>query len=199
MKKKHSLLRRVLLSVALFLCIGGIVFLGWKKGYIYPQFEVGQKIDSLNGVYVYYNGGFSNIEGREVTPDGYNLGLKYQCVHFVKKYYYEQLNHIMPNSYGNAKDFFNPTLKDGQINKERNLIQFSNPSSTKPKVNDLLIFGETNFNAFGHIVIVSSVEENQIEIIQQNVASSRETFKLKVVDGKWKVMDSKVLGWLGKR
>lgn len=161
--------------------------------------EVGQKIDSLNGVDVYYNGSFSNVSGRNLTSDGYNLGLKYQCVEYIKRFYFEYYNHQMPNSYGHAKDYFNHNLKDGEMNKERNLIQFSNPSSTKPQVNDILIFNKTRFNPFGHVGIVSNLDNNQIEIIQQNVASSRETFKLKVVDGKWKVMDSKVLGWLGKR
>ncbi len=53
------------------------------------NFPVGQQIDSLNGVYVYYNGSIDNVIGRNTTADGYNLGLKYQCVEFVKRYYYE--------------------------------------------------------------------------------------------------------------
>jgi len=199
MKKRPFKLRFWIFTFLGFLVLGALLFFGFEKVNFYPAFEVGQKKDSLNAVYVYHNGGISNIEGRNLTADGYNLGLKYQCVEFVKRYYYEHLNHKMPNSYGNAKDFFNPTLVDGQINKERNLIQFKNPSSTKPKVNDLLIFGGTKFNKFGHVAIISEVTENKIEIIQQNVASSRESFKLKLRDGKWKVMDSQVLGWLGKR
>ena len=50
---------------------------------------VGEKIDSLNGVYVYYNGGVSNVEERNLSEDGYNIGLKYQCVEFIKRYYFE--------------------------------------------------------------------------------------------------------------
>ena len=53
------------------------------------NYSPGSKLDSLNGVYVYFNGSMRNVSGRNTTPDGYNLGLKYQCVEFVKRYYYK--------------------------------------------------------------------------------------------------------------
>ena len=65
----------------------------FKKFNFHTDFSVGQQIDSLNGVYVYYNGRADNVIGRNTTADGHNLGLKYQCVEFVKRYYYEKLNH----------------------------------------------------------------------------------------------------------
>ena len=73
-----------------------------KKINLNPQLEVGQKMDSLNGVFVYFNGGVSNVNGRNTSPDGYNIGLKWQCVEFVKRYYFEKLNHKMPDAFGNA-------------------------------------------------------------------------------------------------
>lgn len=166
-----------------------------------PNYTVGQKIDSLHGVYVYYNGPVSNVTERNVSADGYNIGLKYQCVEFVKRYYYEYYKHKMPDSYGHAKDFYNFNLKDGQYSKSRNLLQFSNPSLSKPEVGDLLIFNGTTFNKYGHVAIISEVNDNNIEIIQQNpgpFSSSRAEFILKNTDGKWKIMDSNILGWLRK-
>lgn len=163
--------------------------------------EIGDKVDSLNGVYVFYNGEVSNVSGRNRAEGGYNLGLKYQCVEFVKRYYYQHLNHKMPDSYGHAKDFFNVDLKDGQINTQRALKQFTNPSSTKPQVNDLIVMGGTLFNKYGHVVIVSDVSDSRIEIIQQNPGKrgkSRESLKLVNSDGKWKIDHSNILGWLRK-
>jgi hypothetical protein len=61
---------------------------------------------------VYYNGGVANVVGRNVSVDGYNLGLKYQCVEFVKRYYYQHLGHKMPDTYGHAKDFFDRNVAD---------------------------------------------------------------------------------------
>ncbi len=167
----------------------------------YVDNKKGEQIDKFNDVNVYYNGNVGNIMGRNITSDGYNLGIKYQCVEFVKRYYYERFNHKMPNSYGHAKDFFNKDLSDGKLNKERALIQFSNPSNKKPKIEDLLVFKETTFNEYGHVAIVSKVTDSIIEIVQQNAGifmNSRETFVLIYENGKWKINDEKVLGWLRK-
>jgi hypothetical protein len=74
----------------IYLQVGLIIFafVGFiiaKKFSFITNPSVGQKIDSLNGVYVFYNGKVSNVSGRNKAPDGYNLGLKYQCVEFVKR------------------------------------------------------------------------------------------------------------------
>ncbi|VBB47172.1 CHAP domain containing protein [uncultured Paludibacter sp.] len=166
------------------------------------DYVVGQPIDSLNSVFVYYNGSVSNVIGRNTSGDGYNLGLKYQCVEFVKRYYYQYLKHKMPDSYGDAKDFFDKDLKDGELNFKRNLYQYSNPSKSKPLINDLLIFNGTIFNIHGHVAIVSKVADDKIEIIQQNpgpLKKSRELFSLKQKDGKWYIDNTRIVGWLRKK
>ena len=171
----------------------------FRKFNFNQKHQIGDKIDSLNGVIVYYNGGVNHILERNKTEDGYNLGMKYQCVEFVKRYYYENYNHKMPDSYGNAKDFFDDKIPDGQKNEKRNLIQFKNPSSSKPQIGDLLIYSSTVFNRFGHVAIVSDVNDSQIEIIQQNpgsFASSRENFKIKFENNQWEIDNSRILGWL---
>jgi surface antigen len=139
-----------------------------KKVNLNSDYEIGQVLDSLNGVKVYYNGGVDHVLERNVTKDNYNLGLKYQCVEFVKRYYYEHLNHKMPDAYGHAKDFFDPKIKDGELNPKRDLIQYTNPGKSKPQVGDLVIFSGSVLNRFGHVAIISKVSEDAVEIIQQN-------------------------------
>lgn len=171
------------------------------KAASFKKLEIGDKVDSLNGVYVYYNNKVSNVSGRNLAPDGYNLGLKYQCVEFVKRYYYEHYNHKMPDSYGHAKDFYETGLADGTFVKRRNLYQYSNPGKTKPKEGDLLVYGSTAFNKYGHVAIVSKVTKNEIEIIQQNPGAfspSRETYRLKNRNGEWKIDHGNIKGWLRK-
>jgi hypothetical protein len=173
-----------------------------SDGKFTKTYKIGSPVDEFNGVIVYYNGSVGNVSGRNLTEDNYNLGLKYQCVEFVKRYYYEHLNHKMPDSYGHAKDFFEPGLKDGQVNKRRNLLQYSNPSKSKPRVNDLIVMGGTTFNKYGHVAIISNVTDMEIEIIQQNpgpFANSRARYSLKQESGKWKIENGQVLGWLRKR
>lgn len=195
---KIKVLIYLLIGVSVFLCSGIWAF---KKFNFNSEKNVGQPLDSLNGVYVYYNGGVNNISGRNTTKDHYNLGLKYQCIEFVKRYYYEHFNHKMPDSYGHAKDFFDQNLKDGKKNVKRDLTQYSNPSKSKPKADDLLIYSRTIFNRFGHVAIVSKVTNHEVEIIQQNpgpFSKSRETFSLVEKEGKWRIENDRILGWLRK-
>ena len=131
-------------------------------------YEVGQPIDSLNGVIVYYNGGVAHTKDRNLSEDGYNIGIRWQCVEFIKRYYYEHFNHKMPDTYGHAKHFFDASVKDGEMNNARNLYQFTNPSQYQPKVDEILVIGATLHNRYGHVAIISKVENHQIEIIQQN-------------------------------
>ncbi|HLV41981.1 MAG TPA: CHAP domain-containing protein [Brumimicrobium sp.] len=165
------------------------------------QPDIGKVIDSLNNVMVYYNGKVGTVVGRN-TINGYNLGLKYQCVEFVKRYYYEFYNHKMPDSYGHALSFYLPNLSDGQINNQRALLQYRNPSKTKPQVGDLIVMDTTETNPFGHVAIISEVNATHIEIIQQNPGPncpSREIFKLEESkDQLWKIQNDRVLGWLRK-
>ena len=188
----------IIFGILILIVIG---FFASKKVNLNPNYDVGQKVDSLNGVVVYFNGGVGNVDGRELTKDGYNLGLKYQCVEFVKRYYFEQLNHKMPDSYGHAKDFFDSNVKDGKTNKQRNLTQYTNPSRSKPKADDLIIYSGTTLNKYGHVSIVSKVEEKEVEIIQQNpgpFGNSREKYELINEDGKWRINNDRILGWLRK-
>lgn len=164
------------------------------------NYKIGQAIDSLNHVTVYYNGEVGHVLERNVAKDGYNLGLKYQCVEFVKRYYYEYYKHKMPDSYGDAIDFFNASLKDGAINPQRNLIQYTNPSKSKPEVGDLIIFNGTSGNKYGHVAIVSEVKDDEVQIIQQNPGpggSSRVWMDCDVNgQNKYEYSNSRVLGWL---
>lgn len=189
----------IIIIVALIACYR--LYRGVKKINFNSKYEVGQKIDSLNNVIVYYNGGVDNVEKRN-TKDGYNLGLEFQCVEFVKRYYYEYYNHKMPDSYGHAISFFDKSITDGQLNTKRNLIQYTNPSTSKPEEGDLLVMKGSFFNKYGHVAIVSAVTDSSIEIIQQNpgpFSPSRETILLeKLTSGKWEMKNDRILGWLRK-
>lgn len=188
-----------LLFVILIVTSALVLFLYRKNEQPSRTYVVGDRLDSLNHVVVYYNGGMGNVSGRNTSPDGYNIGLKYQCVEFVKRYYYEYYKHKMPNAYGNAIDFFNKTLKDGELNADRNLIQYTNPSKSKPQPGDLIIMDATWTNEYGHVVIVSGVSDDEVEIIQQNAGNPdhpRDVYDLELNDGLWEIDHSRILGWL---
>ncbi|MBX2981197.1 MAG: CHAP domain-containing protein [Flavobacteriales bacterium] len=180
--------------------------LAWSSSVALAQLPknpvVGQAIDSLNGVWVYYNGEVPHVSGRNVAADGYNLGLKYQCVEFVKRYYYEHLDHRMPDSYGHAKDFFDPDLKDGQMNATRDLTQYANPSLTKPRSDDLLVYSATGDEQYGHVALISEVLGDSLEIIQQNPGPdkpARERYSIVFSEDRWYIENGRIRGWLRKQ
>jgi surface antigen len=186
----------------LILCLTGfVIYKVTKKINLNFNYEVGQHLDSLNNVIVYYNGGVDNSSGRNISVDNYNIGIKYQCVEFVKRYYYQHLNHKMPDAFGNAKDFFDKDLSDGELNKKRNLVQYKNGSKSKPRPDDLVIFSGSMFNKYGHVAIISSIDEDEVEIVQQNpgpFGKSRDIIKLKKTDSLWTLDNDRLLGWLRK-
>lgn len=166
-----------------------------------PKYYIGEPIDSFNNVIVYYNGMVGHSGERNVAADGYNIGMKYQCVEFVKRYYYERLHHKMPDSYGNAKDFFDKNLPDSAYNAKRNLTQYRNGARYAPQPEDLIIMDGHAGNKYGHVAIVSFVTETSVAIIQQNpgpFGKSRDTLKLVQTQNKWCVKPERVLGWLRK-
>ena len=159
----------------------------------------GKVIDQHKGVKVYYNGSVGNVSGRNLAKDGYNLGLKYQCVELAKRYYYERFGHKMPNSYGHAKDFFNSSLPDGALNRDRDMRQYHNGGSRRPMPDDLIVIGPTPENSFGHLVVVTESSQTSVSFIQQNPGRnnpSRGTYKLSQSNGGWYVDGRAVLGWL---
>jgi len=163
------------------------------------SFQPGEVIDRYDNIEVYYNGDVTNVFGRNLSYEGYNLGLNYQCVEYVKRYYYYKYDHKMPDSYGHAKDFFDPALPDRKFNESRDLYQFTNGSEYRPLPGDIMVFDGTLSNPFGHCGIVTVSKGNMCELIQQNVGDkSRELFKVQKINGRFFVMDKDVLGWLRK-
>jgi surface antigen len=205
-KRTKSAPGRFFLQLAfLAILVFGVVKLtGYVSGKKFNPIEaaIGKPVDQLNGVFVYYNGSTGNSSGRNIAPCGYNIGQKYQCVEFVKRYYFEHLGHKMPNSFGHARDYFNKNLDDGQLNRDRNLLQFTNPGSSKPKVDDIVVFRPTALNPYGHVAVVSRVNRRSMEIIHQNAGPGRPTrlkYDLKYRDGKWEMDSERAMGWLRVR
>ncbi|MFS1522584.1 CHAP domain-containing protein [Microbulbifer sp. 2304DJ12-6] len=162
--------------------------------------EIGEIVDSLDGVTVHFNGGVNHVLERNLASDGYNLGLKYQCVEFVKRFYYEHFGHRMPDTYGHARDFFDPTVSHGELNPARGLLQYRNGGTDAPKYGDILIFKPSITNPYGHVAIVSGIDLDsmKIEITQQNpgpFSPSREVYDLSDKDG-WSIQNGRIVGWL---
>ncbi|MCE3279992.1 MAG: Amidase [Bacteroidetes bacterium] len=177
-----------------------VYFLFFSKRYplniLSHSLIIGDSVDSFNGVIVYNNGmDYPKSHGKHYNKDSsFYYGKKWQCVEYIKRYYFDHLHFVMPYGMGNAKDFFDSSVKHGELNKQRGLLQFHNTNKEPPKVNDILIFG----GKYGHVAIVASVKEKEIEVIQQNIyMTPRETFPLSFENGKYTIgKKRKPNGWL---
>ncbi len=189
------------LSISLFILLSAFsIYLAYRVYLGYFKYKWGDAIDSLDGVNVYYNGSTSTSKSRNKIA-GYNIGLRYQCVEFVKRYYYKHYNHKMPETYGHAKDFFDLNLEDGSFNKARGLYQFTNPSHLKPEKGDLIVMGARN-EMYGHVAIISKVGEDFVEIIQQNAGpfgNSRAVYDLEEREDLYLIHNNRINGWLRKQ
>lgn len=185
-------MKRIGIILLLIMVVGGGIFLYCDST------KVGEEIDSYKGVPVYYNGViFTKSYGKHFSKDGYYFGQKWQCVEYVKRFYYQEKGHRMPNVMGHAKDFFDPDLPPGELNQARGLVQYVNGGEIKPETDDLIVFSDTKF---GHVAIVTKVGSGFIEVVQQNILGRpRERFALEVQAGHYSVgTKRKPAGWLRK-
>jgi surface antigen len=194
-------MKKVLFAALLFvLMITGVYLLFFKNRYplhlLSHSLSVGDSLDSQNGIIVYNNGmDYSRSHGKHYNKDSsFYYGKKWQCVEFIKRYYHDYLHFTMPDGMGHAKDFYDPKVNSGELNKQRGMIQYTNGSNEPPKTNDILVFG----GKYGHVAIVTKVNSDNIEIIQQNIfMTPRESLPLQNHKGLYTVGKKKIPnGWL---
>ena len=188
-RKKQRRRKQIIFTAAVTatLCIGLFLF---------DSAQIGKEIDQYKEVPVYYNGIiYTRSHGRHYSNAGYYYGQKWQCVEYVKRFYAQAKNHAMPDVFGNAKDFFDPTILHGQRNESRGLIQYRNGNNVSPRPDDLLVFTDRQY---GHVAIITEVSESSIVIIQQNILwGTRSELPLRVENGNYYVGKARVpAGWL---
>lgn len=185
----------IYVTISIFLVISLLGVIQYLKR---DEAKIGREIDSYKGVVVYDNGKSpENNYGHHYSEDGYYYGEKWQCVEFVKRFYYDSKGYRIPDIFGNAKDFYDPAVAQGKLNHRRGLLQFRNGGNVRPEVDDLLVFTS---GKYGHVAIVTAVNEDSIEIIQQNVMGQpRQILPLTIKKDQYSIETTKPpAGWLRK-
>ena len=167
---------------------GSLLVIAWTTQCISPSTPPaeGQAIDSLNGIALY----FSSEENSKYPPD-----------EFVKRYYASVMGMELPDSLHSGADFFDPTIPDGEINLKTGLVQYTKPSKTPPRENDILIFSEAAYNPGGHVGIVGEVGSLELVVYQQNagpLTKPREPLRYYLRRKKWYVQHPHAIAWLHK-
>jgi len=157
----------------------------------------GDILDSWRGIPIRHNGEpYWKSHGRHFANSGYYFGKKWQCVEYVKRFYYLALNHEMPDVMGHAKSFFDPDITPPGFNQARGLWQYANGGGVPPRPDDLIVWRQ---HTYGHVAIITRVEARFIEVIQQNVlAGTRQRLPLTRHQGRYFVGEETwaPAGWL---
>ena len=156
----------------------------------------GTQVGEYNGVIAYSNYENSYVSGKYNYVDGYNTGMKWQCVEYVNRYYYViyGLKIRIPGTH--ADDYYDTA-------SDRGLIAYPNGGTTPLQPGDILC---SNGGTHGHVAIVRDVTTNSIHIIHQNwantAADNDKAISMSVSDGHYTVSGFSgsypVQGWLRK-
>lgn len=121
----------------------------------------GASLATLNGVTAYSNGwgGFSSTN--YLTDAAYNNSQKYQCVHYIQKYYSLVYSRNIGNT--NAGVYWTNYLS-------HNLTQRINNGAGIPQQGDIICFSRPG--SVGHVGIVAGVYSGKLRVFQENVGQT---------------------------
>ena len=124
-----------------------------------------QKVQIGNTSINVYSNGRSDFVNEEKSYDkeGNYLGIRYQCVEFVRRYIYKRdnINLALYYSEGNADAWY----------KNKKAMKLKDVTLKEVQIGDILCFrgGHT-----GHIAIVSNIDEKNIYMTSQNLYNTKE-------------------------
>jgi len=161
----------------------------------------GTIVGSYNGVTAYSNYDDQYFSYEYNYVDGYNTGMKWQCVEYVNRYYYliYGLQIRIPGT--NAIDYYDTA-------SQRGLVAYSNKGTTSPQPGDILCSnGKTTqppSKRYGHVAIVRDVTNDSVHVIHQNWtntgADNDKSISMKIAGGHYIVSGFSssypVQGWL---
>ncbi len=119
---------------------------------------IGCVLTTIDGVNVYFN-------GMDPTADdgSYDYGMMWQCVELIQRYYAIRFNY--PDIW--APLYAYEMFDDG--GHPDTMTAYWNGDSSAPQEGDVLVFGPTWDNPYGHVALVKSVGGGKVTFVQQNV------------------------------
>jgi hypothetical protein len=123
----------------------------------------GTALGSFNGVENYSNGNGTYNSGVYNYIGGNYIGLEWQCVEYVRRYYYTYYGMDLYSLGGgmDAWQFFGNAAN-------MNLTAYANGGTTAPQIGDILCFNQTG-SGLGHVAIIRAIGSSTVTVIQQNV------------------------------
>lgn len=146
-------------------------------------------LGSYNGVTVYSNGSTATYRSDQRNiVNGYDTGVKWQCVEFVRRYFYL----VYGLKVGSGMD------ADGFYSNGLGLRKFANTGTQAPVVGAILCSSNVND---GHVAIIREVGPDYIRVAHQNWSNSPDDvnhkFAMTVINGQYTVLQAGAYIWDG--
>ena len=140
-----------------------MLFISGRFSTGYAQSAFGTAVGSYNGVNSYSNESGSYVSNISNYINGSYIGMEWQCVEYVRRYYYMQFGKNLYSLGGgmDAWQFFGNAAN-------MQLTPYVNGGTTTPQVGDILCWNQTG-SGVGHVAIVRAVGSSTVTVIQQNV------------------------------
>ena len=149
-----------------------------------PGGNWGQNIGSFRGVIAYSNG--SDTGKYSITEPVGEDGTKYQCIEYCRRFYRVYYGVDTGQWELNAKDWYG-------FSRFWTVKRFPNNGTSLPQPTDILCFKN---RPYGHVAIVTSVEGNLINVIQENASADTAYGQVEIVNG---IVQNDCQGWLRKK
>ena len=128
-----------------------------------PYNKNGPALGNLNGVDVYSNGFPTNNSEDENNDAGTYTGIRWQCVEFVNRYYWQTYGvDINQQPRTNANGYYTNAIQKGLISYENGL--------EPPQPGDIIV---SEGGGYGHVAIVRIVLASYITVTQQNYCENK--------------------------
>lgn len=120
---------------------------------------------------------YQNHKNDKIDFDGHH---GYQCVDLFRQFIKEHIGELQPAPVYGASQFYSNYSKDEILKKYFSKMYLSS-HSIEP--NDIIIFPVSKTNPFGHIAIVYSVNNNDVQVVEQD-GFTQQGVKIKVYKAK---------------
>jgi hypothetical protein len=199
MKKYIVIFMTILLASSCYF-YGGNIYPG-NYGDDTGEFIVKNSLGETYSIKSYSNGEvkFASHENNYNSSTNFNYGMKWQCVEYVNRFYYDVFG--INVSGGNGNTYFTRLIDESKfvVNNNGKLNKNGEPNK-KPKVGDILCFSTPE--PFGHVGIIREVTDDEVIMVNQNFSNTSNDnsiiYKYKFENNLYTIIEKsmKIQGWI---
>eukprot|EP00796_Vickermania_ingenoplastis_P010340 gene10340-7234_t len=147
------------------------------------------------GIPAYSNKHDHFFSGERSVENNMFMGFKYQCVEFARRWLLHRKGLVLEEISMASQIFDLKEVKEATTAKSVPMVAVKNGGTEKPVEDSLLVFPQSKASPWGHVAVITHVEDDCIYVADQNYHfapwTSDKGLRLSLVhkDGTWRVVD----------